>query len=64
MRSFRQFCEVMTDAGPNQPMELEFTTPQGTTGKRKETKMKYGPARDMTGHIIKTTVFKSYSSRR
>ena len=34
------------------------------SGKRQETKMKYGPVRDATGKIVMATVFKSYSSRR
>jgi hypothetical protein len=51
MKSFKKFV-------------AELTTPVGTTGKRQETKMKYGPVRDAAGKIVMATVFKSYSSRR
>jgi hypothetical protein len=41
----------------------EISVPLGTTGNRTETHMKTGPVRDVSGKIIKTTVFKSGSSR-
>jgi len=50
MKKFKQFVK-------------EMTTPAGTTGKRNKTHMNYGPARDMTGKIITTPIFKSASSR-
>jgi hypothetical protein len=50
MKSFKTFVK-------------EMTTPAGTTGKRNQTHMKYGPARDMTGKIISTPIYKSASSR-
>lgn len=50
MKTFKQFV-------------VEFTTPAGTTGKRQETKMKYGPVRNAAGKVVSAPVFKSASSR-
>jgi len=50
MKTFKQFVS-------------ELTTPVSTTGKRQTVHMKTGPARDMTGKIIHTPIFKSASSR-
>jgi len=63
MKTFRQFVEVIGDSGPNQPIDNEeFTTPAGTTGKRKPWHTKTVDIRMADGTIKKLPPGKSGSS--
>lgn len=63
MKTFKQFVEVMTDVGPNQPIDNEeMSVPAGTTGKRREWHPKMVGIRMADGSIRKRPPGKSGSS--